>query len=234
MFSKGSAAILPVALLVLIWWQRRRIRRVDLLRTAPFFLIAVALTLVNIQFQQRGFAEAIRTASFAERCAEAGAAVWFYLCKALVPINLVFIYPLWKIDTGSLLWWFPMCAAVMVTAVLFWRRSNIWVRNLFAAWLFFGVALGPNLGFVDVGFMQHSLVADHYQHIALIAVVALAAAWIVRVLRLPSAPLWKICMVGRIGRRPDRPLLATKSFVRNSDDAVRGNLKEKSGQLDGA
>jgi tetratricopeptide (TPR) repeat protein len=32
------------------------------------------------------------------------------------------------------------------------------------------------MGFADVGFMQYSLVADHYQHIAIIGVIALAAA----------------------------------------------------------
>ncbi len=44
------------------------------------------------------------------------------------------------------------------------------------AWGFFCVALAPVLGFVDVGFMQYSLVADHYQHIAIIGVIALASA----------------------------------------------------------
>ncbi len=32
------------------------------------------------------------------------------------------------------------------------------------------------MGFADVGFMRYSLVADHYQHLALIGVVALVAA----------------------------------------------------------
>jgi tetratricopeptide (TPR) repeat protein len=32
------------------------------------------------------------------------------------------------------------------------------------------------MGFTDVGFMKYSLVADHYQHIAVIGVIALAAA----------------------------------------------------------
>jgi protein O-mannosyl-transferase len=38
------------------------------------------------------------------------------------------------------------------------------------------VALGPVLGFSDAGFMQYSLVADHYQYLALISVVAIVAA----------------------------------------------------------
>jgi tetratricopeptide (TPR) repeat protein len=38
------------------------------------------------------------------------------------------------------------------------------------------VALIPVMGFTDITFMEYSLVADHYQHIALIGVVALVAA----------------------------------------------------------
>ena len=41
---------------------------------------------------------------------------------------------------------------------------------------FFCVSLAPVMGFIDVGFMQYSLVADHYQHLAMIAVIALVAA----------------------------------------------------------
>ena len=44
------------------------------------------------------------------------------------------------------------------------------------AWGFFCVALVPVMGFTDVGFMKYSLVADRYQHIAIIGVIALAAA----------------------------------------------------------
>ena len=49
-------------------------------------------------------------------------------------------------------------------------------RPFLFAWGFFCVALLPVMGFTDVGFMRYSLVADHYEHIAIIAVVALAAA----------------------------------------------------------
>ena len=179
MLSKGSVAILPLVLLLLAWWQRGRISKLDLWQSAPFFAVAIVLTLVNIWFQTHGTESAIRSASFLERLAGAGGAIWFYLFKALVPVELVFVYPQWNIDAANPLWWFPLVTAVAATVLLFvicYRRPSLWARAILFAWLFFCIALLPVLGFVDVGFMKFSLVADHYQYIALIAVVAFVAA----------------------------------------------------------
>ncbi len=178
MLSKGSVAILPVVLLLIVWWQRGRIALRDLGRTVPFFLVAGALTGVNIWFQTHG-GEAIRTASIPERLIGAGAIIWFYWSKALVPIDLSFVYPQWQIDLSDWLWWLPALAALAVTAALGWlahRRRSDWARALLFSWLFFCVALLPVLGLTDVYFMKFALVADHYQYIAIIAVVALIAA----------------------------------------------------------
>jgi tetratricopeptide (TPR) repeat protein len=174
MLSKGSAAVLPVLLLGIVWW-RRRLTRWDFLRTAPFFIVAVALTLVNISFQKRDVGECIRDAGFLERILGAGAVVCFYLYKAILPLKLIFIYPQWNIQTGNFLWWLPLLAALIVTAVLWWFRKG-WSRPLLFAWGFFCVSLLPVMGFTDVSFMKYSLVADHYQHIAIIGVIALASA----------------------------------------------------------
>ena len=117
----------------------------------------------------------MRSANFVERLLGAGCVVWFYLYKAFLPLDLVFVYPQWNIQAGNLLWWLPLLAALVVTAVLWWYRKS-WSRPLLFAWCFFCVALVPVMGFVDVGFMKYSLVADHYQHIAIIGVIALAAS----------------------------------------------------------
>ena len=174
MLSKGSAAVLPVLLLGIIWWLRSLTRR-DLLRIAPFFLLAVALTVVNVWFQTHGKDIEFRNAGFVERLLGAGSVPWFYLYKALLPIDLAFIYPQWHIEVGDALWWLPLLAALIVTVIL-WRYRKGWSRPLLFSWGFFYVSLAPVLGFTDVGFMKYSLVADHYQHIAVIGVIALAAA----------------------------------------------------------
>jgi tetratricopeptide (TPR) repeat protein len=177
MLSKGSVAILPLMLLLMVWWQRDRITWQDVFRFLPFFAVAAVLTAVDVWFQTRGSGDIIRHANFLQRLLGAGAVVWFYLAKALLPINLMFVYPDWDIQPGNLLWWLPLLAAVAVTIGLWWQRNRSrWMRGALLAWLYFCVALLPAMGFTDVGYMRHSLVADHYQHIAIIGVLALVAA----------------------------------------------------------
>jgi tetratricopeptide (TPR) repeat protein len=174
--SKGSVTILPFLLLGIVWWIRPLEKR-DLTEIAPFFLIAVVLSVVNMWFQTHGTGEVIRVASFANRLLGAGAVVWFYLYKTFLPINLSFVYPLWHIKEGNPLWWLPLLLVLAVSA-LFWRNREKWSRPLLFAWYFFCVALAPVMGFTDVFFMRYSLVADHYQHIAIIGIIALtSSAW---------------------------------------------------------
>ena len=142
----------------------------------PFFAIAAALTLVNIWFQSHGSQEAIRNVTFGQRMLGAGAVVWFYFYKALWPFTLAFIYPQWTIEVGQLRWWLPLFAALGVTGMLWWRRRTRFGKPLFAAWCFFVVSLLPVMGLIDIGFMKHSLVSDHYLYTALVGIVALAAA----------------------------------------------------------
>jgi tetratricopeptide (TPR) repeat protein len=176
MLSKGSVAILPIVLLLLVWWQRR-LARSDLARIAPFLAIAVGLTGVNVWFQTRGTHEVIRDVTWIQRALGAGAVPWFYLYKAILPINLSFVYPQWEVRANEVRWWLPLTASVVVTATLIWYRDTRCGRPLLMTWLYYCVALLPVCGLVDVYFMKYSLVADHYQHIAIAGLTALFAAY---------------------------------------------------------
>jgi hypothetical protein len=175
MLSKGSVVVLPGILLLIAWWRTDRITLADAGRVAPFVVVGIALTLVNIWFQTHG-GDVIRQATLIERALGAGSVVWFYLYKALMPVDLSFIYPQWHIDTADVRWWLPLAGAVAVTASLIWLRRRWWARPPLFAWGFFCLALVPVMGFTDVYFMKFSLVADHYQYIALIGVCAAIAA----------------------------------------------------------
>jgi tetratricopeptide (TPR) repeat protein len=175
--SKGSVATLPAILLTIIWWQRGITKR-DLVRIAPFFALALAFIAVNIWFQAHANTQAIRHATPLQRILGAGAVIWFYLYKGLAPFDLAIVYPSWDIDPANLLWWLPLLAAGAVTILLWRARQTRFGHPLLFAWGYFCIALVPVMGLTDVGFMRFSLVSDHYQHIAIIAVTALAGATI--------------------------------------------------------
>jgi tetratricopeptide (TPR) repeat protein len=114
--------------------------------------------------------------SLLERCLIAGRALWFYAGKIIWPQNLTFIYPRWQIDPG--VWWqhlFPL-AAVATILTLWLLRERI-TRGPLAAVLFFAITLVPALGFFDVFPMRFSYVADHFQYLASIGLIALTVAW---------------------------------------------------------
>ena len=74
------------------------------------------------------------------------------------------------------MWWqwlFPV-AAVGVVAGLWLARHRIG-RGPLVAVLFFAGTLGPALGFVNVFPMRYSFVADHFQYLAGVGLMALAA-----------------------------------------------------------
>jgi protein O-mannosyl-transferase len=169
LLSKTAVVPLPLVLLGCAWWQRRRIAASDLWRSVPFFAVALLLGLVTISFRCR---EVVNTYGFAARLAGAGWSVWFYLYKALWPVNLAFVYPRWEIDAHSRAAFLPFAGLALVL-FLFWRGRRTWGRPGLFALAYYVLMLLPVLGFVNVYFMKYSLVADHWQYFSLIGIIAL-------------------------------------------------------------
>ena len=177
LLSKTVTATLPAALLVVFWWQRGHLRlREDVLPVVPFFALGVIGGTVTswVERTHIGAEGAAFGFSVVERGLIAGRAIWFYLAKLIWPANLVFIYPRWTIN--SLAWWqylFPLAAGLLL-AVLWWYRTRS--RAPLAAALLFIGTLVPALGFVNVYPFVFSFVADHFQYLASLGVIALISA----------------------------------------------------------
>jgi tetratricopeptide (TPR) repeat protein len=183
MLSKGSVVGLPVVILLCVWWLHKTIARRDILRSIPFFVVSAVMSAVEIWFQyNRAIGEdVVRSDSFFSRLAGAGWAVWFYLYKAILPIHLTFIYPRWKIDPTNLVSYVPGLLLLVLLA-LAWRHRRSWGRPVFFALSFYIVMLLPVLGFFNIYFMRYSLVADHYQYVSIISVIALVIGVVYRYL----------------------------------------------------
>ena len=185
LLSKTSIVMLPAVFLLCAWWQRGRVSGKDLLRSVPFFILSAGMASVSIYCLKRyNLAEVISLGpeGFFARLAGSAWVVWFYLYKALLPVRLSMIYPKWSVEVGRVLTWLPMAALIAGFAIL-WRLRRTWGRPVLFAMGYFVVTLFPVLGFFDMWFMQHSLVADHFQYVPVVGVIALAAglaAWICR------------------------------------------------------
>jgi tetratricopeptide (TPR) repeat protein len=177
LLSKAAVVMLPFVLLGCVWWRRGRITRKDLLCSGPFFALSLVLGLVTIWFQYNRAmgGHPVRTAGFLSRLAAAGWVPWFYLSKALLPLNLSVIYPQWNVDDLRGFSYLPGIA-IVGCLILFWRNRRSWGRPLLFAVGYFVVVLFPVLGFFDQGFYYYSLVADHWQYVAIVGPIALAVA----------------------------------------------------------
>ena len=181
--SKSVAATLPAALLVVIGWREGRLSwRRDVRPLLPWFVMGAGMGLFSA-WVERIYSGAEGTSfalTFAQRCEVAGRAVWFYLEKCLWPANLTFIYPRWEMQAGDwMAWLYPL--GVVMLGVLLWRWSrrsrsdSPASRAPLAAFLFFIGSLFPTLGFLNVYAFVFSYVADHWQYLATLGIIALSA-----------------------------------------------------------
>ena len=174
MLSKGAVVTLPVVLLLCAWWLYGRIRRQDVLYSLPFWAIAALMSAVEIWFQYvRAIGEhVVRDDSLPARLAGAGWVVGFYLYKAIWPVDLIFIYPRWEINPANWLSYLPILGLLVLLTLCWYYRRGTGRPVLFGGG-YFVVTLAPVLGFFDIYYMRYSLVADHYQYVSIIGIIAL-------------------------------------------------------------
>ncbi len=177
LLTKTVTATLPAALLVVAWWRRGRLSwRDDVRPLLPWFALGVVAGVGTAWFESthigasgEGFA-----LGMVERGLLAGRVVWFYLGKLLWPVDLAFFYPRWTIDLMNLgQWIFPGAALLLLGILGWWSRRE---RGPLAAALLFGGTLFPVLGFVNVYPFIFSYVADHFQYLASLGMIAFLAA----------------------------------------------------------
>jgi len=182
LLSKSVTATLPAALLVIFWWRRGSLSwKRDVVPLLPWFAIGAAVGLLTAWVERtfiigaQGYAFDL---SFLERCLLAGRVIWFYLGKLLWPANLIFIYPRWQVSAAVPWQYLFPIAAIAATAALWLIRRR--TRGPLAGWLFFVGSLFPALGFFNAYPFIFSYVADHFQYLASLGIIATVAGGISR------------------------------------------------------
>ncbi|MEX0775065.1 MAG: tetratricopeptide repeat protein [Phycisphaeraceae bacterium] len=188
LLSKTVTATLPAVLLVIAWWQHGRLSwRRHVLPMTPPLVLGAAMGLMTAYFEKYmigALGEAFVLEPM-QRLLIAGRVGWFYLAKLLWPVNLTFIYPRWHVDPAAPWQYLFPLATLLVLGLLWFGRRRIGRAPLAAALIFLGT-LFPVLGFLDVYPFRFSFVADHFQYLASLPLIALAAAGIVRLAGVAS------------------------------------------------
>ena len=229
LLSKSVIATLPVSLLVVFWWKRGKLNwKQDIEPLVPFFTVGIASGLFTAWVERKfiGAEGSEYTFTIVERCLIAGRVVWFYLSKITWPFNLIFIYPRWNVSQA--IWWqylFPL--STLILGAVTWMLRQRW-RAPLAVFIYFTAMLFPVMGFFNVYPFQYSFVADHFQYLACIGPIVLAAVgigwalgFLKRNIRLPLYVIilivfggltWKQC-----GIYTDAAKLFTSTIQKNSN-----------------
>jgi len=179
MLAKTAVSFLPVTLLLVLWWQKKRVTVGDILGLVPLAGISVGMGLVTIYVEQHsgGASGAEFQLGFIERVLISGRSFWFYLEKLLFPYHLTFIYERWSIDTGA--WWqylYPL-ATLGLLAGLWMARKRIG-KGVWVAFMHFYLTTSMLVLIVVLYMMRYSFVSDHWQYFGSTGMLGLLAAGI--------------------------------------------------------
>jgi tetratricopeptide (TPR) repeat protein len=172
LLAKPWLAILPLILLVIIWWERGTLSSSHLKPLAPFLLLS-ALTLAGAIFVLQGPANATNFLDVRpiEKLSAAGRGVWSYLLGILVPYPLAFAYPRWMYHPLAL-GLIPLALAALYGL---WALRKTFGRAIPAAGALYLLSILPAILYFNEANLRGAFIADFCAYLAL-AVVATGIA----------------------------------------------------------
>ncbi len=175
--SKSVAISLPLAILLWYWYKKERLDIKKIFILIPFFAVGAILVLWDMHLTrlQTPFHTDLL---FIDRFLLAGHAIWFYIGKLSWPSSLTTFYPMWQIKAKDI-WQYIYPVMIGIVIVVLWFQRKRIGKGPFIAVLYFIITLGPMLGFIDFEYMVYSFVADRFQYLASIGLIALFVACIV-------------------------------------------------------
>ena len=165
LMSKPMIVTLPFVMLLLDFWPLQRLNRATLQRMIiekiPFFLLAVASSVVTYLVQSNGNAViSLSSVPMGARMGNAFVSYVRYLAKIFYPVHLVAVYPyvywIGLVVFLSFVLFAGLCVAAFAT-----RQKYPWFLT---GWFWFAGMLVPVIGLVQVG---EQAMADRYVYLPL-------------------------------------------------------------------
>lgn len=164
LFSKSMAVSFPLLMLVFDYLRARKINRKVLIEKLPFLVLSFIFGMVAVDAASSfGHIESLaEDYNFIHRIFLVSYALFFYIWKAIIPVNLSVIYTYPALSGGWLPVIYYISPAVLVIIVLLVLRSGPLKRSLLSGLLFFTVAVGPVLPFF---WSRIFIVAERYTYV---------------------------------------------------------------------
>ncbi|MEZ5398168.1 MAG: tetratricopeptide repeat protein [Bryobacteraceae bacterium] len=162
LLSKPNVVTLPAILLLIDFWPLRRLNEGVgklVIEKLPLFAMSAALTAITVFTQKdAGALDLLRGVDTAQRLANIPVAYVLYLRDTVWPWNRSVLYPFeywaaWQIAAAGLL------LAALTGLILARARTAPWIA---AGWLWFLIALLPNIGIVQAGVQSR---ADRFTYL---------------------------------------------------------------------
>ena len=184
LMSKPSLVTLPFVLLLLDFWPLRRIKipilgenwsvLVKLIAEKWLLFFITLISCVEAVFAQQSQSAIVSLQSWPAEVRLSNALVSYmaYFGKALLPFNLMFIYPH---PGGEIKFWIIFFSAGLLGGIT-WLVSVTYDKRpyMLIGWLWFLGTLFPMIGIVQIG---QQAMADRYAYIPLIGLFIMAAFW---------------------------------------------------------
>jgi tetratricopeptide (TPR) repeat protein len=189
---KTSIVGLPFFLAACYGFRREPGWRNFLIRLLPFFVLSVGAGVITLWFEHHrvGAASHLAALNSWQRLEVAGAAFWFYLGKAVMPIHLTPMYRGWVDTTAG-----NHTAIPALLALLLLLGCGTWWRKIGApaalGIIYYAVMMFPLLGIFDTNYFVYSLIADHWQYHALPGLLLAATTTVANLVqRRPRFVAW--------------------------------------------
>ena len=165
LLSKPSAAVFPLILIAIDFYQRGSINKKSLLEKLPLVALSAGFLFVTWQIQQDSAVDSSTT--IVDNLGFAGMATLKYFVLAIAPINLSVLHP-YPPEAASLIY---LLSILVVLAAIIWFYTKKKMA-LFFGLSFFLICLLLVLQFVAVG---KALIAERYTYLAYVGLFFIPA-----------------------------------------------------------